>query len=320
MKQIHCTIGVCVYNEEQNIGSLLSSLLSQRLRTVKITEIIVVASGTTDRTVSIVKSFMKKRSRITLITERRRRGKAHAVNTVISQAKTDIVVLVGGDLIMAPDVIQRLVGAFRLEEIGMTGARPVPVPSDHTLATSAAHLLWDLHHRISLESPKMGEVVAFRKIFKRIPSLSSVDEANIEPLIRGQGYKIVYIPRAVVYNKAPSTVSDFIRQRRRIYNGHMTVKYEQSYVVSTYKLRSIVTALVSYVRENPHVYTLGIICFTVLLEAVSRFLGWWDYRIAKKRHTIWEVVTTTKNPHATQHLTSERAHTRPGRLPVLQNR
>ncbi|MBI1862489.1 glycosyltransferase [Candidatus Microgenomates bacterium] len=296
MKKPTCSIGICVYNEEKNIGVLLDSLFSQRLKSVRIEEIIVIASGTTDRTVKIVNQYMKRHKRITLMKERKRQGKASAVNKFIERSTSDILVLVGGDLILTPTVIQELVGKFRSPEVGMTGARPVPVNRTNTLATRAARLLWDLHHRISLESPKMGEVIAFRKIFKRIPLLSSVDEANIEPLIRGQGYRIVYVPRAEVHNKAPSTISDFIRQRRRIYNGHLAVKHEQSYEVSTYRIRSILTALMAVIRENPRISTFFLIAVTASLEGTSRTLGWWDYRISKKRHTVWEVVASTKNP------------------------
>lgn len=36
-----------------------------------------------------------------------------------------------------------------------------------------------------------------------------MDEANIEPLIRGQGYKALYAPQAIVNNKGPETVKQF---------------------------------------------------------------------------------------------------------------
>lgn len=316
MKYLSCSVGICVYNEEKNIGILLDSLFSQKLKTVKVTEVVIIASGTTDKTVSIVKNYAKRHARIKLITEHRRQGKATAVNTFISMARSEILVLVGGDLILTPRVIQELVGKFKKVDVGMTGARPVPVASGTGLATRAAHLLWDLHHRISLESPKMGEVVAFRKIFKRIPVLSSVDEANIEPLIRGQGYQIVYAPKAVVYNQAPSTIPDFIRQRRRIYNGHMTVKYEQSYEVSTYRIRSILSALGGVLFDSPRLSTVGLIGTTATLEGLSRLLGWWDYRISKKRHTVWEVVKSTKNPGVIATRRQLPLRNRPGRLPA----
>ena len=72
-----------------------------------------------------------------------------------------------------------------------------------------------------------------RKVFERIPPHTAVDEASVEPLIRGQGYTVRYVPEAVVYNKGPDTVEDFLRQRRRIYAGHLEMQHQLGYSVST---------------------------------------------------------------------------------------
>ena len=48
MNKIICSIGICVYNEEKNIGQLLESILRQKLKKVQIDEILLIASGSTD--------------------------------------------------------------------------------------------------------------------------------------------------------------------------------------------------------------------------------------------------------------------------------
>lgn len=292
---LSCSVGICVYNEEKNIQKLLDSLFAQKLRNIRIGEIVVIASGTTDQTCHIVRQIQKRNTRIRLLKQPKRQGKASAVNLFIKRAHNEILVLVGGDLLLTQTTIQNLVSKFEDTEVGMTGARPIPINNiTDGFCGFAAHFLWDLHHKISLKSPKMGEAIAFRKIFRRIPVLSSVDEANIEPLIRGQGYKIQYVPKALIYNKAPTTISDFIKQRRRIYNGHLAVKNEQSYEVATLGISTIFSAVFSFLEENPKPMYIFQTPLVILLEAYSRFLGWWDYKITKKRHTIWEVVETTK--------------------------
>ena len=60
MKKIDVSIGIMAYNEERNIGKLLNILLNQRLKTTHISEIVVVSSGSTDKTDSIVKNAAKK--------------------------------------------------------------------------------------------------------------------------------------------------------------------------------------------------------------------------------------------------------------------
>jgi cellulose synthase/poly-beta-1,6-N-acetylglucosamine synthase-like glycosyltransferase len=255
----------------------------------------VIASAPTDNTCEKVREFAKKDKRVQLILQKKREGKASAVNIFLRKAKNNIVVLLGGDLILEKHTIERLVSVFADKNLGMTGGHPIPLNNiEDGLMGFAAHMLWDLHHRIALKKPKMGEVIAFRKVFKKIPVLSSVDEANIEPLIRGQGYTIRYIAQAKIYNKAPATVSDFIKQRRRIYSGHLAVKNEQSYEVSTMGSLSILTALSSFLHEKKRPKYFIYTPIVMSLEVLSRYLGWWDYSIKKKRHTVWEVVTSTK--------------------------
>lgn len=295
-KIISCSIGVCVYNEERNIKRFIDSLLKQKLKNVKIKEIIVIASGSTDKTLSIVKKISKRNKLIKIIYKKKREGKATAVNMFIEKASSEILVLMGGDIILAPDTVQELVGKFFNNEVGMTGVRPIPINDvDSGLFGYASHLLWELHHRVSLQDPKMGEVVAFRKIFRKIPTISSVDEANIEPLIRGQGYKIVYVPEAKAYNKGPTNIRDFIKQRRRIFSGHLAVKYEQSYQVATMNILPIFRVLLSFLKENPRPKFILYTPLVILLEIYSRFLGWWDYKVLKFRYSAWETISSTKN-------------------------
>ena len=291
---IKCSIGVCVYNEEKNIVNLINSLLAQQLKNVSITEIIVVSSGSFDKTVDLIKFFAKRNKKIKLIIQKKREGKASAVNLFISKAKNEVLVLVGGDLALGKDTIEKLVKEFKNPEIGMTGCHPISVSeSKNDLVHFSGKLLWELHHRISLIKPKMGEVIAFRKVFKRIPVFSSVDEANIEPLIRGQAYTIKYVSGAKIYNKIPSTLKDFISQRRRIYNGHLAVKSEQSYEVATMDLALIIKVYLSLLKENLSLKFILMSLGTVCLEAYCRFLGWLDYKMGK-RHTIWTIAETTK--------------------------
>ena len=64
------------HNEEANVGQLLQRLLEQQLTTVAIAEIIVVASGCTDRTEEIVRQWAARDGRIKLLTQPLREGKA----------------------------------------------------------------------------------------------------------------------------------------------------------------------------------------------------------------------------------------------------
>jgi len=49
--------GVCAYNEERNIVQCLRSLSAQRLNRKELVEILVISSGSTDRTDELVARY-----------------------------------------------------------------------------------------------------------------------------------------------------------------------------------------------------------------------------------------------------------------------
>jgi biofilm PGA synthesis N-glycosyltransferase PgaC len=286
-----CSIGVMAYNEAANIRRLLEALLNQRTAAVNIAEIVVVASGCTDDTESIVRALASRDPRIRLFVQARREGKASAINDFLRQTREKIVVLCSADLLPAADAIEQLVAPFEDPELGMSCGRPVPVNDPGTFMGFAAHMLWSLHHQANLAGFKAGEMIALRKIFERIPYHTAVDEASIEPVIRGQGYSVLYVPTALVYNKGPETLRDFLSQRRRIYAGHLAVRDLLGYSVTTMSSRKVLGMVLRNLdmRPRPFLWTWGV----AALEVYGRFLGWRDYK-KRRAHTVWEIAKTTK--------------------------
>ena len=291
MERIRCSMGIMAHNEEANVGRLLARVGESRLARVDVTEIIVVASGCTDRTEEVVCRAADRDGRIRLISQPTREGKASAMNLFLRDAACDVLILSSADLLPSEDAIERLGSPFADPEIGMTACRPMPVNDPATFMGFAAHLLWELHHQMNVSGGfKAGEMIAFRKVFARIPPHTAVDEASVEPLIRGQGYAVQYVPEAVVYNKGPETVDDFLRQRRRIYAGHLEMQDHLGYAVSTMSGGRIGGLLLRHLTWRPK--ELWWTARVVALEAYGRYLGRRDYK-ARRSHTVWEIAATT---------------------------
>jgi len=287
-----CSIGVMAHNEEANIRRCLVSLLKQRTERARILEIVVVVSGSTDGTAAAVKEFGRQDPRVKLFNQPKREGKASAVNLFLARTDSPILVLVGADNILAPDSIEHLVQPFADPEVGMTGGHPIPVNGKDGFMGFSVHLMWDLHHQIALKKPKLGELTAFRRVFERIPPNTEVDEAKIEPLVYGQGYQLRYVPEAIVFNRGPGTVREFLKQRRRINAGHIRLRQRYGYSVSTLNGLLILATL----ARHPH-FNLKWLFWTpavAVLEVYARLLGWWDARWARRDHHIWEMVVSTK--------------------------
>ncbi len=292
-KMINCSIGVIVYNEEKNISKLLDALLKQELEKVCIKEIFVVSSACTDRTDDIVKEYEQKDKRIKLITEPERRGKSAAINMFLEAANSETLVIESGDTIPAPTTVEKMISVFDNPEVGMSGGRPVPENPDDTLVGYAVNIMWHFHHIMALHEPKLGEMIAFRNVVKSIPEESAVDEASIEAVIKEQGLRKVYIPSAIVHNKGPENIEDFIKQRRRIAAGHIWLKKEHNYQVTSQNSMLLLEIMLAEIAIHP--MNTCRLAATMMLEIYGRVLGWIDFNLLKKNPFKWDIAESTKN-------------------------
>ncbi len=282
------------YNEGRNIRALLNSLIAQRTRLCRLSEIVVVASGCTDDTEAIVQASARRDPRIRLLTQIRREGKARAINLYLRSSKTDFRVLASADTLPAYDAVELLIRPM-LEDprVGMTGGQVVPVNGEGKFIGRCVHTLWRLHHVIALQSPKMGEMVAFKDVVARIPDESAVDEVSIETEVAKQGYAFKYVSEAIIRNKGPETVADFLRQRRRIHAGHLAARKMTGYAPSTMSLLRVGKVFLADVLSCPERVPAGI--GAAALEAAGRLLGTYDHYIAGRSHAVWEIAVTTKD-------------------------
>ena len=290
--RLSLSIGIMAYNEEAMIGSLLKAITQQRNCHGRLHEIFVVASGCTDNTENIVRRHMQKDHRIKLLIQSQREGKASAINLFLEKASGEILILESADTVPDKDAFEKLIAPFIDPKVGMTGARPTPVNPVDTFIGFTVHLMWTLHHKIALSAPKLGELVAFRNIVREIPKVTAVDEAYIEAIIKYKGYDLRYVSDALVKNKGPDTVSDFIKQRRRIAVGHKYLYRDQKYEVSTHNPFKIFKTLISEIPLNPKgiAWTVG----AIILEAIGRLLGLYDYVTRKESPYIWDIACSTK--------------------------
>ncbi len=290
---IKCSLGVIVFNEEANIANLLDALLVQKMVRSEISEIIVVSSACTDKTDKIVASYADKHPHIILIIQAERAGKSAAINLFLAAAKYDIAIIESGDTLPAIDTVEKMLCAFDDPAVGMVGGRPSPENDTNTFIGYAVHLLWRLHHRMALISPKLGEMIAFRKCFDAIPPESAVDEASIEAIIKQAGYTKRYLPDAIIHNKGPENFRDFVLQRRRIAAGHYWLADTQKYQVTSAKPGIMLSITWQEICAKP--LSFGKIVMVMCLEIYCRCLGHYDYKHKNKNPFAWEIAQSTKN-------------------------
>jgi cellulose synthase/poly-beta-1,6-N-acetylglucosamine synthase-like glycosyltransferase len=276
----------------------LSSFLEQDTKVARIVEIVVVASGCTDGTADVAREVGRGRPGMHVHVQQRRAGKVAAINAYLKvrDPRAEVTVICSADLSIAPDVIEKMVAFLRDHpEVGMVGGRPVPNNDGTKLVGRMVKILWDMHHRVSLEVPKMGEIVAFRShLVEYVSELSVVDEASIEDIVRAKGYTLGYVPDALVTNHGPETLPEYFEQRRRIARGHYWLEFAFGYDVATLDRSILARATVDTARAEDRFGRLALAA-AVAVEVGARALGFWDARVVGGKHRTWRVLQSTKS-------------------------
>lgn len=135
------SIIVPCYNEEENIGRCLTSLLSQNY-TQK--EIIIVDDASEDRTFEIASRFSGEG--VTLIPMKAHKGKVRALNEALKIASGDVIVVLDGDCVVESNWLRHYKEDFANKDVVAVGGG-LKGKSDEGFWVSCSILLDVIHHR-----------------------------------------------------------------------------------------------------------------------------------------------------------------------------
>ena len=293
MTALDITIGICAYNEAQNIERSIRSIYDQKTKDINVEEVIVVSSGSTDGTDDIVRRLAEEYGNITLIRQEKREGKNSAINCYLDNKTCDVVVMLNADNIFGNEnSLYSLVSPFFNEKIGMVGGHPVPTNDKKDKVGFATHVLWTMHHHLALVYPKIGELVAFRDIGTRLPTDQQSDEDIIRMNLENAGYDCIYAPDAIVLNRGPETEEDFLKQRIRVNIGEVNMKRKFDYDIPSWNKKYLMKAVIGTVKDlGFHPFKL---LYAVRLEMKARKTAEEHIDSGDADMNIWDQVATTK--------------------------
>lgn len=280
------TIGICIYKEEHLIDKLLESISRQNLENILLKKIVCVADCPDKITLEKIRQFNK--LPIKTIINKKRLGKYNAINKIISESKTRYIVLVSADVYLGKNSLERIISPMLKDrKVGIVASR-INKEKKRDLVSYMAWLEWNTLNNISRLSPKYGEFIAFRNAIDSI-NMTSVDEEEIAAEIQKKGFIGRYNPSATCYNKSPGTIADFIRQRRRIFTGHLFLKKRQKYTAPTLNNGIVLKNTLKLLKiSDIHLFLAA-----GFIESYSRILGYIDY-LMNREQIKWGISESTK--------------------------
>jgi biofilm PGA synthesis N-glycosyltransferase PgaC len=300
---MHLTIGVCAYNEEKNIKALLGDILNQT-GLPQDSEVIVVASGCTDNTVRIVREVADMDPRVELIEEKNRTGKTNAINLILANCSAELLVLVGADIRLHKDSVSEILRAISDERVAVAGGLPVVENSGSSEVAKSAAIIWRVMRQTMTElgsagelSFVMGELYCFRtNLLEHIPPEVVNDDAYVATFARNRGLKVVHAAKANFVLKVPSSIPDYIAQRRRVTYGHLLIRAQMGRFANIEGMalhHTLILARAMTREAASHPMSMIRALFLLELEGVVRLLAWLDLRTGKQ-YATWSRIATTK--------------------------
>lgn len=290
---IRITIGICAYNEGGNIEKCIRSIFEQEFDGFVLDKVIVVSSASTDDTEDIVRSLMDEYDKLMLVVQERREGKNSAINRLLEEKDTEIVVMVNADNILARnDTIQKMVEPFLDEGVGIVGGHPIVLNDKNNLPDFASNLIWTLHHHIAMTCPKVGELIAFRDVGTRLPVQNQSDEDLLRVGAENAGLRAHYAPDALTYIRGPETIHDLILQRYRVNIGQSYMISDRDYYNPSRDPKILFKVLSDTMKDlGYHPFKL---VTSVMIEVSCRIAASIYVKKGKKDLSAWTPVSTTK--------------------------
>ena len=201
------TLIISVFNEARIIKEKLANSLAQDYLSDKY-QVIVVSDGSTDNTDKIVSDYSSEKVRLFKMSERK--GKTNALNAVLSEIQSDIVVFSDANSMYAPDAISKLVVPFQNNQVGGVCGELI-YGNGHTQESSSNSpegVYWKYEKWIKRSESKLSGVIVFNgsiyAIRRELHIPMNIEAANdfqhpVQVLL--QGYKNVYEPEAVACEK-----------------------------------------------------------------------------------------------------------------------
>jgi cellulose synthase/poly-beta-1,6-N-acetylglucosamine synthase-like glycosyltransferase len=221
------TIVIPTFNEEAVIKEKIENTL--RLDYPRdCLQILVCDDASQDRTVEIVKSYASEGVELSQGTARS--GKIGGLNRALQLAGGDIFVIADADILPDVGALRELTANFADESVGCVISQTRMAASGEESGESGG-LYWRYETRIRQSESDIHSTVAAtghfmalrRKLMQPIPSSVILDDFYLAMSTIRQGYRVISEPKAIVWERPTTSMSDEMKRRSRLTAGRYQI-------------------------------------------------------------------------------------------------
>jgi cellulose synthase/poly-beta-1,6-N-acetylglucosamine synthase-like glycosyltransferase len=213
---------IAAYNEEDCIREKLKNTLALSYPD-HLLKVIVVADGSTDKTMEIARSF----AGVEVLYEPARKGKTAAINRAMRYVKTPFVIFTDANTMLNENAVKMIVQHYEDGTVGGVSGEKKVTGDDSGTAVQSEGLYWKYESFIKkLDSDfytavgAAGELFSIRtELFKPMEEDTLLDDFIISLKICLEGYRVVYEPEAYAMEKPSANMTEEAKRKIRIGAG-----------------------------------------------------------------------------------------------------
>lgn len=277
------TVVISAYNEEAEIEATVMNKLSQDYPLDRL-KVLVVSDGSTDRTDEIVKTLVNYHAdRLMFLRQEPRQGKTQALNMAFQYLSSEVVVFADANSIYASDAIRALVNNFSDPSVGYVTGQMIYGNQATTGVGAGSGSYMSYENTLRMWESKLGSIVGVdggidairRQCY--IPMRPDQLPDFILPLnVVEQGNRVVYEPRAKVFETALSDPFQEFRMRVRVSLRAMWGLYDKKHLLNPFQFPLFAWQLLSHkvLRYGAFLPLAGLLLFNIVAVSQGAFYAW----------------------------------------------
>ncbi len=250
-------------------------------------QVILVDSASTDGTLAVCEDFLEKndlRFPMRLLSEGKRMGKSHALNTALEYAEGEIIAISDADSFWEPDTLRKAVPFFADPSVGAVTGREELINLERTIHTLSEGLYRKFYYTLRLGESKVHSTLIFQgelSLYKKSALEKFEDRAGYSDDtgtvidIVSRGYRCIFIPEAVFHDTAAySLYGRLVLKSRRA--QHLVAGIMLSLKLKAQRRLPLSSAIV-FLNFYMHVISPLLLVFTAFIGVL--YLGTFWYLI-----------------------------------------
>lgn len=213
------TIIIAAYNEERVIKRRITNCLELDYPKDKL-EVIVGSDGSTDNTVKIARSIPDDRVKVLDFPTNRGRSQVH--NDCVRQAKGEILFFTDASTLYQKDCIKKMIHHYTDKKVGFVGGKIIFKSSSKKVMGKVQRAYWWFEYNLRRWQSQLGILTKVgganmslrKRVYKNLPETFDIDQAA-GLLAIYHGYRVIYEPEAIAFEKLPTSISGELAARKR---------------------------------------------------------------------------------------------------------